>query len=71
MREILICNKCQREVISGQGLTITMIDTGDENTFCRSCITEALATLNMRKNKKPDEIALMIDMRKFLKHKTN
>lgn len=64
----MICSKCDREFVSGQGARVLTIGREEELLFCKGCLKSALATLNMKADKLPDEIKLLASIRRILKH---
>jgi hypothetical protein len=65
------CDSCGETVLSGQGLLITTIGIEEDNLYCNNCLKQAMHRLSMKPNKKPDEINLLKNIRRFMKYKAN
>lgn len=71
MSEKNSCDSCGKIVVSGQGLLIVMIGTEEENLYCNACLKNAMHRLSMKPDKKPDEVELLANIRRFMKYKEN
>lgn len=71
MNDRQVCDKCGREVIGEKGFAVEIIDSKNSGFFCRQCVKQALHRLSMKSNKTPDEIDLLIQIRKYLKEQIN
>lgn len=64
------CDRCSLTFVSGQGAKIVILDDQDEKFFCKACIKNALKTLSLKQHKRPDEVALLANLRAYLRHET-
>jgi hypothetical protein len=71
MSKLPTCTKCGKVVKNGGGMLIINTNTDEENTFCNGCLKEAMHTLMMRSDKRPDEVALLQKIRTYLRAQVN
>lgn len=61
------CTTCKKPIKNTPYMNIFTVDSGIERNFCADCVEMGYESLLKIENPTVDEMALMVDFRKFLK----